>query len=107
MIDMSLSEDVLKQMGIFKEGTHSASFDKDGTLHVTYESQDGEESDVALFKDDGLLKTVDSTKEEDGLKNDIAELQRINKRTRMLTFTVLGLLVLSMSLAATAFLIMR
>lgn len=99
MIDMNLSDEALRQMGVLREGTHSTTFDESGSLHVTYQSQNDETADIVLSADDGLTKTVDSTKEGDSLREDIEHLRDINRHTRIISYVVLGIVVIPVIVA--------
>ena len=108
MIEMNLSDDILKQMGVLTNGSnHKSNFDDEGTLHIVYESHDESTIDVPLSKDDGTLKTIDATKEEDSLKEDIVSTSKKRKSLTGIFVAVIILITLTVALCIAAMLVMR
>ena len=108
MVEMNLSEDLLKQIGVTDLGSsHKSSFDEEGTLRIDVESQDEDTRVVFLSKDDGTLKTVDSTKEEESLTNDVVETKALSAKKNRVFIALMCVLSVLLAMAVTIVLRMR
>ncbi len=108
MVEMNLSEDLLKQIGVTDLGSsHKSSFDEEGTLRIDVESQDEDTRVVFLSKDDGTLKTVDSTKEEESLATDVAETKSLAVKKNRTFIALMCILSVVLAMAVAVILRMR
>lgn len=100
MVEMNLSDDLLKQIGVTDLGSsHTSSFDEEGTLRINVESHDEDTRVVFLSKDDGTLKTVDSTKEEESLTKDVVETKALSSKKKRLFIALMCLLSVMIAMA--------